>query len=76
MDSVPFQQWLKALGSKSGLLTLGGNGGSRVSLRSVLVQSVDYFGKRVGFVKFKAEVVDEATGKTVRMIFDMGHFDT
>ncbi|GAQ78439.1 Nucleoside diphosphate-sugar hydrolase of the MutT (NUDIX) family [Klebsormidium nitens] len=65
VNSVPFQQWLKALGSKSGLLTLGGNGGARVSLRSVLVQSVDHFGKRVGFVKFKAEVVDEATGKTL-----------
>jgi hypothetical protein len=66
VNSVPFQQWMKSLGAKSGLLTLGGSRGARVSLRSVLIQSVDFFGKRVGFVKFKAEVVDEKTGKTVR----------
>lgn len=59
---------MKSLGAKSGLLTLGGSGGARVSLRSVLIQSVDFFGKRVGFVKFKAEVVDEKTGKTVRRL--------
>lgn len=65
VNSVPFQHWMKSLGAKSGLLTLGGSGGARVSLRSVLIQSVDFFGKRVGFVKFKAEVVDEKTGKTL-----------
>lgn len=32
-------------------------------LEKVLIQGVDYFGKRVGFVKFKADVVDKETGK-------------
>ncbi|KAL7188742.1 hypothetical protein ACSBR1_038579 [Camellia fascicularis] len=34
-------------------------------LKQVLIQGVDMFGKRVGFVKFNADVVDKATGKKV-----------
>ncbi|KAL8171003.1 hypothetical protein V2J09_022807 [Rumex salicifolius] len=34
-----------------------------MSLEKVLIQGVDYFGKHVGFLKFKADVVDKGTGK-------------
>ncbi|XP_051139961.1 nudix hydrolase 14, chloroplastic isoform X2 [Andrographis paniculata] len=34
-------------------------------LRQVLIQGVDMFGSRVGFLKFKADVIDKETGKKV-----------
>jgi ADP-sugar diphosphatase len=40
-------------------------GGASCSLKGVTIQNVDMFGQRVGFVKFKADVVDDATGKSV-----------
>lgn len=34
-------------------------------LKQVLIQGVDMFGKRVGFLKFKADIIDKQTGQKV-----------
>lgn len=47
-DSVKFQNWLKTVDLQ------------RFVVKSVHFQSVDMFGPKVGFIKFKADVVDEA----------------
>ncbi|NP_001394093.1 Nudix hydrolase 14, chloroplastic isoform 2 [Zea mays] len=56
VESSLFKQWLRNLQSEKGVLTYG-----RLSLTRVLIQGVDMFGKRVGFLKFKADIVDEET---------------
>lgn len=65
VDSVPFKQWLSNLKGQRGILTPATDGGASCSLKRVIIQSVDMFGQRVGFVKFKAEVIDDATGKPI-----------
>ncbi|KAI3687496.1 hypothetical protein L1987_81193 [Smallanthus sonchifolius] len=55
-----FEQWLKNIQSEKGILADGS-----LSLRQVLIQGVDMFGKRIGFLKFKADVIDKETGKKV-----------
>ncbi|KAK3012155.1 hypothetical protein RJ639_010454 [Escallonia herrerae] len=60
IESTLFQQWLKNMQTGPGILANG-----TVSLRQVLIQGVDMFGKRVGFLKFKADVHDRETGKKV-----------
>lgn len=45
---------------ETGLLANGA-----MSLKKVLIQSVDMFGSRLGFLKFKADVIDKETGKKV-----------
>ncbi|KAG0610563.1 hypothetical protein M758_7G075600 [Ceratodon purpureus] len=73
LESGPFQRWLDYMKGPSGILSLGGSGGARCSLNRVLIQSVDFFGQRVGFVKFKAEVVDDQTGaKLPGIVFARG----
>ncbi|KAL6606289.1 hypothetical protein ACP70R_041942 [Stipagrostis hirtigluma subsp. patula] len=56
VDSALFKQWLRNLQTEKGVLTYG-----RLNLTRVLIQGVDTFGKRVGFLKFKADIVDEET---------------
>ena len=46
LESVPFTDWLNNLSKQSSL-----------HVRSLTFQSVDMFGPRVGFIKFKADVV-------------------
>ncbi|GKU95400.1 hypothetical protein SLEP1_g8763 [Rubroshorea leprosula] len=60
IDSSLFKQWLKNLQSKSGILANGD-----MTLTQVLIQGVDMFGKRIGFLKFKADVIHKMTGKKV-----------
>lgn len=60
IDSSLFQKWLTNLQGEKGALTYGD-----MSLNKVLIQGVDYFGKRVGFLKFKADIVDKEMGKKV-----------
>ncbi|XP_028064487.1 nudix hydrolase 14, chloroplastic-like isoform X2 [Camellia sinensis] len=60
IESSLFKQWLKNLQTENGILSNGA-----MFLKQVLIQGVDMFGKRVGFVKFNADVVDKATGKKV-----------
>ncbi|KAH6755766.1 nudix hydrolase-like protein 14 [Perilla frutescens var. hirtella] len=55
-----FKQWLKNIQTENGLLSDG-----TMSLRQVIVQGVDMFGKRVGFLKFKADVIHKQTGNKV-----------
>ncbi|KAM0046086.1 putative ADP-sugar diphosphatase [Helianthus debilis subsp. tardiflorus] len=55
-----FEQWLKNIQSEKGLLADGS-----LSLTQVLIQGIDMFGKRVGFLKFKADVIDKETGQKV-----------
>lgn len=43
----PFKEWLAAMDR------------DRFKIRSIHIQSVDMFGSRVGFLKFKADVVDQ-----------------
>ncbi|KAJ1257780.1 hypothetical protein BS78_10G022300 [Paspalum vaginatum] len=62
VDSALFKQWLRNLQSEKGVLTYG-----RLNLTRVLIQGVDMFGKRVGFLKFKADIVDEETKTKVRV---------
>ncbi|KAJ9556084.1 hypothetical protein OSB04_010698 [Centaurea solstitialis] len=60
IGSSLFEQWLKNIQSEKGLLADGS-----LSLKQVLIQGVDMFGKRVGFLKFKADVIDKETGQKV-----------
>ncbi|XAR70375.1 ADP-sugar diphosphatase [Bertholletia excelsa] len=60
IESSLFKQWLRNIQTDTGLLTNGA-----MSLKQVLIQGVDMFGKRVGFLKFKADVIDKETGKKV-----------
>ncbi|KAL0331354.1 UNVERIFIED_CONTAM: Nudix hydrolase 14, chloroplastic [Sesamum angustifolium] len=60
IESSLFKQWLKNIQTETGLLANGA-----MSLRQVLIQSVDMFGSRVGFLKFKADVIDKETGQKV-----------
>ncbi|KAF8380356.1 hypothetical protein HHK36_027841 [Tetracentron sinense] len=60
IDSSLFKQWLKNMQSETGILAHGD-----LSLKRVLIQGVDMFGKRIGFLKFKADVLDKETGKKV-----------
>ena len=46
LDSVPFKEWLENLQKQPNLL-----------LNSITFQCVDMFGPRVGFIKFKADVM-------------------
>ncbi|KAG8374816.1 hypothetical protein BUALT_Bualt10G0034900 [Buddleja alternifolia] len=55
-----FKQWLKNIQTETGMLANGA-----MSLRQVLIQGVDMFGSRVGFLKFKADVIDKETGNKV-----------
>jgi hypothetical protein len=49
---VPLREWLERMSHNKDL-----------SLRSISVQSVDYFGSRIGFLKFVAEVYRVSTGE-------------
>ncbi|KAK2989137.1 hypothetical protein RJ640_027211 [Escallonia rubra] len=60
IESTLFQQWLKNMQTRTGILANG-----TMSLRQVLIQGVDMFGKRIGFLKFKADILDRETGKKV-----------
>ncbi|VAH14595.1 unnamed protein product [Triticum turgidum subsp. durum] len=56
LDSALFRRWLESLQAEKGLLAHG-----KLSLRQILIQGVDMFRQRVGFLKFKADIVDEET---------------
>uniref|UniRef100_A0A2N9H951 Nudix hydrolase domain-containing protein n=1 Tax=Fagus sylvatica TaxID=28930 RepID=A0A2N9H951_FAGSY len=60
IDSSLFKQWLKNLQTETGILA-----DNAMSLKHVLIQGVDMFGERVGFLKFKAEIFYKETGKKV-----------
>ncbi|XLR50769.1 hypothetical protein HN51_001479 [Arachis hypogaea] len=60
IDSSLFKQWLHNLQSETGILADG-----TLALRQVLIQGVDMFGKRIGFLKFKADIYDKQMGKKV-----------
>ncbi|XP_027182625.1 nudix hydrolase 14, chloroplastic [Coffea eugenioides] len=60
IESSLFKQWLKNIQTDTGLLANGG-----MLLKQVLIQGVDMFGKRVGFLKFKADIFDKETGNKV-----------
>ncbi|CAH1451474.1 unnamed protein product [Lactuca virosa] len=60
IGSSLFKQWLKNIQSEKGLLVDGS-----LSLKQVLIQGVDMFGNRLGFLKFKADVIDKETGQKV-----------
>ncbi|KAL3498739.1 hypothetical protein ACH5RR_041471 [Cinchona calisaya] len=60
IESSLFKQWLKNIQTETGLLANG-----EMLLKQVLIQGVDMFGKRVGFLKFKADIFDKETGNKV-----------
>ncbi|KAG7552842.1 NUDIX hydrolase domain [Arabidopsis thaliana x Arabidopsis arenosa] len=60
IDSSLFRNWLRNLESETGILADGS-----MTLKQVLIQGVDMFGKRIGFLKFKADIVDKETGQKV-----------
>ncbi|XP_022969883.1 nudix hydrolase 14, chloroplastic [Cucurbita maxima] len=60
VDSSLFKQWLMNLQGESGILAQGA-----MSLKRVLIQGVDMFGSRIGFLKFQADIYDKQTGKKV-----------
>eukprot|EP00850_Spirogloea_muscicola_P001515 SM000005S17312 [mRNA] locus=s5:1356241:1366812:- [translate_table: standard] len=67
LASVPFKDWEKALRGPGGILNLG------CTLRRITIQSVDMFGQRVGFVKFKADIYDNETkSKLPGIVFARG----
>ncbi|XP_052111831.1 nudix hydrolase 14, chloroplastic-like [Arachis duranensis] len=57
IDSSLFKQWLHNLQSEIGILADG-----TLALRQVLIQGVDMFGKRIGFLKFKADIYKPVPG--------------
>ncbi|XP_025692645.1 nudix hydrolase 14, chloroplastic-like [Arachis hypogaea] len=57
IDSSLFKQWLHNLQSEIGILANG-----TLALRQVLIQGVDMFGKRIGFLKFKADIYKPVPG--------------
>ncbi|KAL6556812.1 Nudix hydrolase 14, chloroplastic [Orobanche hederae] len=59
-ESTLFKQWFKNIQTERGLLSNG-----IMAVRQVIIQGVDMFGNRVGFLKFKAEVIDKETGSKV-----------
>ncbi|KAB1217137.1 Nudix hydrolase 14, chloroplastic [Morella rubra] len=68
INSSLFKQWLKNLQTESGILA-----NSAMSLKRVLIQGVDMFGERVGFLKFKADILYEETGyKVPGIVFARG----
>ncbi|CAN8238014.1 unnamed protein product [Cochlearia groenlandica] len=60
IDSCLFKNWLRNLESDNGILADG-----TMTLKHVLIQGVDMFGKRIGFLKFKADILDNETGHKV-----------
>lgn len=60
IESSLFKQWLKNLESENGILATGS-----FLLKQVLVQGVDMFGQRIGFLKFKADIFEKETGQKV-----------
>ncbi|CAN4127472.1 unnamed protein product [Withania somnifera] len=60
IESSLFKQWLKNIQTETGVLANGA-----MSLKQVLIQDVDMFGKRLGFLKFKADIIDKETGQKV-----------
>ncbi|KDO63684.1 hypothetical protein CISIN_1g021805mg [Citrus sinensis] len=62
VESTLFKQWLKNLQSETGILANGD-----MLLKQVLIQGVDMFGKRIGFLKFKADIFCKETGQKVRV---------
>ncbi|XP_010455619.1 PREDICTED: nudix hydrolase 14, chloroplastic [Camelina sativa] len=60
IDSSLFRNWLRNLESESGILADG-----TMTLKQVLIQGVDMFGKRIGFLKFKADIFDNETSQKV-----------
>ncbi|KAJ4952157.1 hypothetical protein NE237_028989 [Protea cynaroides] len=68
IGSSLFKQWLKNMQSDTGILAQG-----HMSLKRVIIQGVDMFGKRIGFLKFTADVFDMETGKKVPgIVFSRG----
>ncbi|KFK31944.1 hypothetical protein AALP_AA6G180200, partial [Arabis alpina] len=61
IDSCLFKNWLKNLESEKGGILSDGS----MTLKQVLIQGVDMFGKRIGFLKFKADILDKETGQKV-----------
>ncbi|XP_057421025.1 nudix hydrolase 14, chloroplastic isoform X2 [Lotus japonicus] len=60
IDSSLFKQWLHNLQTENGILADG-----TMTLRQVLIQGVDMFGKRIGFLKFQADIFDKETGQKI-----------
>ncbi|XP_008812843.3 nudix hydrolase 14, chloroplastic isoform X1 [Phoenix dactylifera] len=60
IDSALFRQWLKNMQSEMGVLSRG-----QMCLRQVHIQGLDMFGTGVGFLKFKADVVEKETGRKI-----------
>ncbi|XP_061982402.1 nudix hydrolase 14, chloroplastic isoform X2 [Populus nigra] len=60
IESSLFKQWLKNLESENGILATGS-----FLLKQVLVQGVDMFGQRIGFLKFKADIFEKETGQKI-----------
>ncbi|ONK79966.1 uncharacterized protein A4U43_C01F12340 [Asparagus officinalis] len=68
IGSTLFNQWLQNLQSETGLLAQG-----KMCLRQVQIQGVDMFGRRVGFLKFKADMLEKETGtKLPGIVFARG----
>ncbi|KAB5564427.1 hypothetical protein DKX38_004481 [Salix brachista] len=68
IESSLFKQWLKNLESQNGILATGS-----FLLKQVLVQGVDMFGQRMGFLKFKADIFNKETGvKIPGVVFARG----
>ncbi|KAI3925269.1 hypothetical protein MKX01_011799 [Papaver californicum] len=68
IESSLFKKWLENMQCETGILTYGD-----MSLKRVLVQGVDMFGTRVGFMKFKADVIHDETGNEVPgIVFSRG----
>ncbi|CAF2042738.1 unnamed protein product [Brassica napus] len=60
IDSSLFKNWLRNLESETGILADG-----TMTLKEVIIQGVDMFGERIGFLKFKADILDKESGHKV-----------
>lgn len=60
IESSLFKNWLANMQGECGILANGS-----MLLERVLIQDVDMFSKRIGFLKFKADVREKETGQKV-----------
>ncbi|KAI4311690.1 hypothetical protein MLD38_036565 [Melastoma candidum] len=60
VESSLFRNWVKNLEGDGGVLANGA-----ACLKQVLIQGVDMFGNRIGFLKFRADIFDNKTGKKI-----------
>lgn len=62
LEFQPFKEWASALSNE---MKGANENGEELKIRNIEIQSVDYFGPKIGFIKFKVDAIFTETGKSV-----------